>query len=219
MNRQKQIRVLVVEDDFLVGQMIQGLLEELGYSLAGKALDSYQALQMTQRLQPDVILMDIGMSDIDGIQTTRQIQASHPTPVVVLTAYEIPELVEEATLAGIGAYLVKPPRAREVERAIIVAMARFNDMLELRSLNEELEAHNRALQEALAQARILGGLLPICASCKQIRDDQGYWHRVEDYLESHSEAEFTHGLCPDCSRRLYPQLYEEGQEEVLDSSD
>jgi hypothetical protein len=98
-------------------------------------------------------------------------------------------------------------------------MARFNDMLELRSLNEELEAHNRALQEALAQARILGGLLPICASCKQIRDDQGYWHRVEDYLESHSEAEFTHGLCPDCSRRLYPQLYEEGQEEVLDSSD
>lgn len=219
MNRQKQTRVLVVEDDFLVGQMIQGLLEELGYNLVGKALDSYQAIEMTQRLQPDVILMDIGMADVDGIQTTRQIQASHPTPVVVLTAYETPELVEQATLAGIGAYLVKPPRARDVERAIIVAMARFNDMLELRSLNEELEAHNRELQEALAQARILRGLLPMCASCKQIRDDQGYWYKVEDYLESHSEAEFTHGLCPDCSRRLYPQLYEEGQEEVWNSRD
>jgi AmiR/NasT family two-component response regulator len=219
MNKRKQIRVLVVEDDFLVGQMVQGLLEELGYNLVGKALDSYQAVEMTHRLQPDVILMDIGMADVDGIQTTRQIQASHPTPVVVLTAYETPELVEQATLAGIGAYLVKPPRAREVERAIIVAMARFEDMLELRSLNEELEAHNRELQEALAQARILRGLLPICASCKQIRDDQGYWYKVEDYLESHSEAEFTHGLCPDCSRRLYPQLYEEGQEEVRDSSD
>jgi AmiR/NasT family two-component response regulator len=219
MNKRKQIRVLVVEDDFLVGQMVQGLLEELGYNLVGKALDSYQAVEMTHRLQPDVILMDIGMADVDGIQTTRQIQASHPTPVVVLTAYETPELVEQATLAGIGAYLVKPPRAREVERAIIVAMARFKDMLELRSLNEELEAHNRELQEALAQARILRGLLPICASCKQIRDDQGYWYKVEDYLESHSEAEFTHGLCPDCSRRLYPQLYEEGQEEVRDSSD
>jgi AmiR/NasT family two-component response regulator len=218
-NRQKQVRVLVVEDDSLVGQMIQGLLEELGYNLVGKALASCQAVEMTQRLQPDVILMDIGMADVDGIQTTRQIQASHPTPVVVLTAYETPELVEQATLAGIGAYLVKPPRAREVERAIIVAMARFKDMLELRSLNEELEAHNRELQEALAQARILRGLLPICASCKQIRDDQGYWYKVEDYLESHSEAEFTHGLCPDCSRRLYPQLYEEGQEEVRDSSD
>jgi AmiR/NasT family two-component response regulator len=209
MNRQKQARVLIVEDDFLVGVMIQGLLEEAGYSVAGKALDSYQAVEMTQRLQPDVILMDIGMSDVDGIETTRQIQACHPTPVVVLTAYETPELVEQATSAGIGAYLTKPPRAREVERAIIVAMARFSDMLELRRLNEELEAHNQELQEALVQVKTLRGLLPICASCKKIRDDQGYWYKVEDYLESHSEAEFTHGLCPDCTRRLYPQLYEE----------
>lgn len=219
MNRQKPVRVLIVEDDFLVGQMIQGLLEEIGYSVAGKALDSHQAMEMTQRLQPDVILMDIGMPDQDGIQTTRQIQAYHPTPVVVLTAYETPKLVEQATSAGIGAYLIKPPGARDVERAIIVAMARFNDMLELRSLNEELEAHNQELQKALDQVKTLRGLLPLCAACKKIRDDQGYWHKVEDYVESHSEAEFTHGLCPDCSRKLYPQLYEADQEEIWDSSD
>jgi AmiR/NasT family two-component response regulator len=219
MNRQKPVRVLIVEDDFLVGQMIQGLLEEIGYSVAGKALDSHQAVEMTQRLKPDVILMDIGISDLDGIQTTRQIQAYHPTPVVVLTAYETPKLVEQATSAGIGAYLIKPPRARDVERAIIVAMARFNDMLKLRSLNEELKAHNQKLQEALDQVKTLRGLLPICAACKKIRDDQGYWHKVEDYVEGHSEVEFTHGLCPDCSRKLYPQLYEADQEEVRDSSD
>ncbi|MBU1750032.1 MAG: PAS domain S-box protein, partial [Chloroflexi bacterium] len=63
------------------------------------------------------------------------------------------------------------------------------------------------LQEALAQVKTLGGLLPICASCKKIRDDQGYWNQIEAYIEAHSEAEFTHGICPECARRLYPESF------------
>ena len=61
------------------------------------------------------------------------------------------------------------------------------------------------LQDALAQVRTLTGLLPMCASCKKIRDDAGYWHQVEAYVQNHSEAQFSHGLCPDCIKKLYPE--------------
>lgn len=65
------------------------------------------------------------------------------------------------------------------------------------------------LQEALDKVNLLRGLLPICASCKKIRDDKGYWNRIEEYIQDHSEAVFTHGLCPDCANKLYPEVYNE----------
>ena len=64
------------------------------------------------------------------------------------------------------------------------------------------------VQAALAKVKLLSGLLPICSGCKKIRDTQGYWQQVESYIREHSEAEFSHGLCPDCARRLYPEVGE-----------
>jgi len=157
---------------------------------------------MTQAIQPDVVLMDLGMPDMDGIQATQYIQEHCPTPVVALTAYETPEMVESASAAGVGAYLVKPPSPREMERAITIAMARFGDLMELRRLNAEL-------QQALSEIKTLRGIIPICASCKKIRDDEGFWQDVAFYIQAHSEAEFTHGICPDCARKLYPAFYED----------
>jgi len=63
----------------------------------------------------------------------------------------------------------------------------------------------RELTDALAQVKTLSGLLPICSACKKIRDDQGYWQQVETYIKKHSDADFTHGICPDCVKRLYPE--------------
>jgi CheY-like chemotaxis protein len=145
--------------------------------------------------------MDIEMPKKNGIEATRDIYEFCPTPVVILTAYETAALVEQASVAGAGAYLVKPPKARELERAIMIAMARFRDLIALRNLNEELRA-------ALAKVKLLSGLLPICASCKKIRDDRGYWQQVEVYIRNHSEVEFTHGMCPDCMARYYPDYYD-----------
>ncbi len=62
------------------------------------------------------------------------------------------------------------------------------------------------LEGALAEVNTLSGLLPICASCKKIRDDQGYWNQIESYIQAHSDAEFSHGICPDCAQRLYPEI-------------
>jgi AmiR/NasT family two-component response regulator len=200
MRNPQDVRVLIAEDDYLIGEMIKGLLEEIGYTVVGGAVDGLEAVEMTQSLRPDVVLMDIKMPDTDGLEATRLIFERCPTPVVVLTAYETPELVEEASAAGAGAYLVKPPSAREMERAIIIAMARFDDLTELRRLNAEL-------QDALAEVKTLSGLLPICSSCKKIRDDEGYWNQLETYIQEHSNVMFSHGLCPDCAKKLYPEIF------------
>jgi len=80
-----------------------------------------------------------------------------------------------------------------------------------RKVEKEREELILRLQDALAHVKTLSGLLPICANCKRIRDDQGYWRNVEAYVRDHSEAEFTHGLCPECARKLYPEYAGEGQ--------
>ncbi len=204
MNNQKNVRVLIAEDDYLVRAMIRGLLEEIGYTVVGEAGDGVEAVEMTQSLRPGVVLMDVEMPDVDGVEAARLIQERCPTPVVILTAYDTPALVERASAAGVGAYLLKPPQAREMERAITVAMARFDDWLELRRLNAEL-------QEALDKVETLRGLLPICAHCKKIRDDEGYWHQVEVYIRDHSKVEFSHGLCPDCAKKFYPDFFKDDE--------
>jgi AmiR/NasT family two-component response regulator len=132
MSNLENVRVLVAEDDYLVAEMVKGLLEDAGYTIVGEAADGLKAVEMTQSLRPDVVMMDIGMPDMDGIEATRLIYERCPTPVVILTAYETEELVESATEAGVGAYLVKPPSVREIERAISVALACFDDMMKLR---------------------------------------------------------------------------------------
>jgi AmiR/NasT family two-component response regulator len=200
MKVQRDTQVLIVEDAPLVGKMIQGVLEDIGYTVIGKAIDGLQAIEMTESLRPDVVLMDIEMPNMDGIEATRQIHEFCPTPVVVLTAHEKPELVEGASAAGVGAYLLKPPDAREMERAIAIAMARFDDLMELRRLNAEL-------QNTLAGVETLRGLLPICSSCKRVRDDAGYWNQLEAYIQEHSEVVFSHGLCPECGEKLYPEIF------------
>ncbi len=205
-----RLKVLVAEDDFLVSEMIRGIVEDIGHTVVGMAIDGGQAIDMTESLQPDVILMDVEMPDMNGLEATRYIQQNCPTPVVILTAYETAKLVRDASEAGVGAYLVKPPNLSTIDRAITIARARFQDMVTLHRLNAELQARNAELEEALAKVKLLSGLLPICASCKKIRDDDGYWQQVEVYIKEHSEAEFSHGICPDCMQRLYPEFYEDG---------
>ena len=207
MKNQTYIGVLIAEDDYLVSKMIRGKLEETGYIIVGEAADGREAVDLTRTEQPDVVLMDIEMPYLNGIEAAAEIQQLCPTPVVILTAYDTPELIIKASEAGIGAYLRKPPHAKELQIAITVAMARFGDLMELDRLNEALRLRNKELQAALDQIKTLKGLLPICAQCKKIRDDEGYWHEVEVYIREHSDADFSHGICPSCLRILYPDFY------------
>ncbi len=87
----------------------------------------------------------------------------------------------------------------------------FLDITERKEAEEERARLIGELQEALAKVKTLSGLLPICASCKSIRDDQGYWQQIEAYIRDHSEAEFSHSVCPECAKKLYPEIFDKKQ--------
>lgn len=199
MGAQHSVRIIIAEDDFLVGKEIRRALECLGHDIITEVSTGDDAVEKTCELHPDVVLMDIQMPGMDGLQASRCIQRRCPTPIVVLTAHESGDLYKWASDAGVGAYVVKPPRPSEMERAIIIALARHKDLMRLRHLNEKLE-------KALSEIKTLRGILPICAGCKKIRDDTGYWNIVEDYIRDHSEAEFSHAICPECMKKLYPDI-------------
>jgi len=85
------------------------------------------------------------------------------------------------------------------------------DITERKQAEQEKEQVISQLQQALAKVKMLSGLIPICAACKKIRDDKGYWQQLEGYIRDHSEAEFSHGICPECQRKLYPELYDKNK--------
>jgi hypothetical protein len=81
------------------------------------------------------------------------------------------------------------------------------DISERKKIEFEREELIAKLQTALLQVKTLSGLLPVCASCKKIRNDNGYWSEVEHYIREHTDATFSHGICPECAKRIYPELY------------
>jgi diguanylate cyclase (GGDEF)-like protein/PAS domain S-box-containing protein len=150
LRRSSPLRILVVEDEAIVNRLIQSQLQRLGYQIAGAAFDVNKAVEMAEILKPGLILMDLHMTDPvsgkedpeAGIKATIAIQKVNPTPVIMLTAYENPPLIQRAVDAGVGAYLIKPVQDAELERAIIISLARFDDMLSLRRVNYELNRAN-----------------------------------------------------------------------------
>ncbi len=192
-----QTRVLIAEDDSMVARHMKVALTEIAMTVVGLAADGAKAVAMTTELKPDVVLMDMTMPEMDGIAAATAIQAACPTPVVIVSAHTETDLVVQATAAGVGAYVVKPPEKEELERAIAIAIARHADLMELRRVNHDLE-------RTLAVVKTLKGLLPICSGCKKIRDEKDYWNEVEIYVMQHTDAKFTHGLCPKCLEKYFP---------------
>jgi PAS domain S-box-containing protein len=100
---------------------------------------------------------------------------------------------------------------RDDKGNITGAVLVFQDITERKRAEEEREQLILELWDALAKVKTLRGLLPICAHCKKIRDDEGYWNQLEAYIQEHSEVEFTHGICPECTKKLYPTLFKDDE--------
>ncbi|MBI3986050.1 MAG: response regulator [Lentisphaerae bacterium] len=196
------LTVLLVEDNPGDVRLIEEALQEnpnSGITLIG-ANCLAAALALLPNSHFDAILLDLGLPDAVGQDAFRQLTRKFPLiPIVITTGLDDETLAVNIVQEGAQDYLVKGQWSRrELARSLHYAVERQKSAME----KDRLIAH---LKEALVQIRMLRGLLPICASCKKVRDDRGYWQQVEAYIQNHSEMKFTHSICPDCIRKLYPE--------------
>ena len=198
-----QPRILIVEDEAIIAADLQRRLSRLGCEVVGTAASGEDAVRLATALKPELVLMDINLrGEMDGTQTAQQVRTQLQLPVVYLTASSDATVVKRAKLTDAFGYLLKPLDERLLH--ITIEMALYKHQME-----QERKKLIGDLQEALAKVKLLSGLLPICSSCKNIRDEEGYWHQVEAYIRDHSEADFSHGLCPKCAHELYPDYFVE----------
>ncbi|HYK89858.1 MAG TPA: response regulator [Acidobacteriota bacterium] len=197
------LRLLFVEDnpaDALLLREEFGALQEVDTSLITSSSLS-EGLRLIREQSFDAILLDLSLPDSQGLDTFLRVQAvASAVPVIVLTGREDEGLAEEAIRHGAQDYLVKGT----IDRRMVFRAIRY--AIDRKKVEQEREELLRELQEALSKVKLLSGLLPICANCKRIRDDSGRWTRIEEYISNRSEADFTHGICPQCIRKLYPEL-------------
>lgn len=189
-------RIILAENNPTLATELCTRLSALGYTVVATAETGPEVVQKTDEHRPDLVLVDMQLNGVfDGIEAADQIRAGLQIPVVYLTDASNEYSIQRARVTDPFGYLFKPFEDRELEITIEMALYKF-------SMQQEREALIRELQDALTEVRRLSGLLPICLSCKKIRDDRGYWSRVEEYIQRYSRAKFTHGYCPDCARKF-----------------
>lgn len=193
--------VLVIDDSPSILGFITLYLEDKAFEVIS-ARDGEEGITKAGQCQPDLILLDVMMPGIDGFETCVRLKRDPLTrmiPVLFMTTMGSVQNKLEGFKAGGVDYIVKPFDGQEL-------VARIDTHLTIGKLHRELEEQNRHLQQALDDIKKLQGIIPICSGCKKIRDDKGYWNQIETYIQEHSETEFSHSLCEECARRLYPDL-------------
>jgi sigma-B regulation protein RsbU (phosphoserine phosphatase) len=193
--------ILAVDDTPANLKLLVDTLSAEGYQV--RSLDSGErAIAEIVARPPELILLDIHMQGMDGLQVCRWLKAQEnlrDIPVMFISAAsEMKDRVEGLRLGAVD-YIPKPFQREEM-------LARVHTHLELSRLRTRQGKLIQELEAALASVRQLRGLLPICASCKNVRDDKGYWSQIEVYISEHSEAEFSHGLCPVCYNKAMKEV-------------
>ena len=146
------MRVLIVDDESLLRMDLRDILESSGHEVVAEGTNGVEALSLCQEHQPDVVLMDVKMPELDGIEAARQLARLHIAPVVLLTAFSQEDLVEKARQSGVYGYLIKPLREEALMPALQMAIGRFQeekDLLEqMKSLENDLE-ERRFVEQAV----------------------------------------------------------------------
>jgi len=198
MRTKEHIKALLIEDDpdhvFLFCEIVRdarGVSVDIRHSdRLSSAFDNLAAEQF------DIIVSDLGLPDSKGIDTFLRVHTRYPgIPIIVLTGMNDEELALKAVQSGAQDYLVKG----RVEGDLLIRSMRY--AIERQKMIAQLEKN-------LKEIKTLRGLIPMCAWCRNIRDDKGYWLKVEKYVEEHTDASFTHGICPRCMKKVNPDLHE-----------
>jgi CheY-like chemotaxis protein len=199
--------VLVADDLDINRKLLRTLLAADGYEVieASNGIDAFNILQTATG--PMVGLIDWEMPEMEGIEVCRQARALQGTPplyLILLTVRDSKRDIVAGLQGGANDYITKPFDKTEL-------LARVSIGRQMVQLQQALTEHVAELKEALISVKQLAGLLPICSYCKKIRDDQNYWQQVEAYVGKHSEAKFSHSICPQCYEDIVkPQMIQLG---------
>jgi CheY-like chemotaxis protein len=211
--------ILIVDDSVSERLLLESLLKNKGYTdliLSESPQDAFRHLGMNGRnvatggdVKVDLILMDIMMPQMNGIEAVRQIKTFgnlRDIPIIMVTANAELEDLQSAFTAGAMDYITKPVKKMELLARVGSALALKRETDARKLWEQQLIERNRELEKALEEVKVLRGFISICSSCKKIRNDEGKWEQLEAYIQQHSEALFSHGICSDCMKKLYPDF-------------
>ena len=193
------MRVLLADDDPVSRRMVSLMLARWSYEVV-TAIDGDEALAIMQGgAPPKIAILDRLMPGVDGIEICRRIRDGAnfgETYVLLLTSMDRREDVVFGLEAGADDYVVKPFNQEELR-------ARVDCGRRVVELQSALADRVRELEDAMAHIQALQGILPICMFCKKIRNDDDAWEKIETYIQNHSDAQFSHGMCPPCYHEHY----------------
>jgi DNA-binding response OmpR family regulator len=199
------MNVLVADDDRIAATVLSETLRQWEFDVT-VVPDGAEALRYLQAAQaaasPTLAILDWMMPHLEGADVCRRVRLEMPLAnmyLILLTSLESRSHVIAGLDAGADDYLIKPFDPGELR-------ARLNVGVRVLSLQDRLAERVADLQQALANVKVLHGLLPICSYCKRIRGDDQYWTQVESYIAERSDAQFSHGICPPCATELEKEI-------------
>jgi DNA-binding response OmpR family regulator len=198
------MHILIAEDDRVTGEILARTLQRLGHEteLVGDGTQAWEVLR--RATAPTLAILDWMMPGIDGPDVCRSVRAERPEAnmyLLLVTAREGRGDVVAGLDAGADDYIIKPFDPEELRARVAVGVR-------VLALQQKLAERVEELQAALSNVKQLRGLLPICSYCKRIRGDDQYWQQVEGYIADHSEAQFSHGICPACFATVSAEIDE-----------
>ena len=209
--------ILIVDDSRDEQDLLSIRLREAGYGslmVADSAEAAFGILGQGNVGQGtgavDLILMDVMLPGLDGLEACRRIVASEwlqDIPIIVITAKTDENDLLAAFAAGAMDYIRKPVNPTELVARVSSALALKEERTVRKAREQDLLMRTQELERALREVKVLRGLIPICAKCKRVRTDTGDWQQLEVYVQNHSEAEFSHGVCQVCMKAVYPDVF------------
>ena len=188
------MKILIAEDDLTSRRRLEMVLAKWNYETVSCS-DGKQAWERLQNTDaPKLAILDWTMPEMEGIEVCRrlrEIETQNPVYVILLTTHSEKENIVRGLDSGADDYIIKPFEQDELQARIRVGCR-------VLQLQKKLANRIKDLQDSLQHIKTLQGIMPICSYCKKIRDDQNYWEEVEEYVAKHSNADFSHSVCPEC---------------------
>jgi sigma-B regulation protein RsbU (phosphoserine phosphatase) len=194
------MKILIAEDEKTSRKILERILTKTEQDVVAVE-DGLKALASIEKDVPDMLITDWMMPDLNGLELCRRVRGlnlSSYVYIILLTALTEKERITEGLDMGADDYITKP-----FDRTELLARVRAGERII--QLEKSLRQKNKDLSDALAQVKQLKGLLPICMYCKKIRNDENYWQQVEEYFAEHTEADFSHSICPECLEKHFPE--------------